>query len=293
MGNDSKLSIWWVTALAWILGLIFLAAAFLKAWDIRQLALQISYYKLIPSILEVPAAFVVVTLEALVGISLITGFQRRLALIAGSGLLLFFVAAVTFRWNLLQGKDCGCFGSFDRGGPSAVLWQDSLLLIGFGVAYWFRRRAINLLKKILITVLMTTLCLATAGYSEVSFRSKVNSLDQPAEGKLNAVVYLSSVCPHCIENGEKINKILNAPNLPPCKVYLAADNEGQISEFIRESHLTAQYQVITFSILWLMTKSVPVMELRRGETIVARWELGVTSMEEILAVVDAQSNPQK
>lgn len=278
----------WITPLAWLIGLVFLAAAFLKAWDIRQFAIQISYYKLLPSSLELPAAFVVVALESLIGICLITGFRRTLALSAGAGLLIIFLAATGFRWNLLQGKDCGCFGSFDRGGPEAVLWQDTLLLLFVGIVFKFRERVLEFSRQRLATLLVVLLCVATAAYSEIIAKTSVASMDQPVQGQLNIVVYLSSTCPHCIANGEKINRILKTPNLPPAQTYLAAENESQIVSFLQESHLTVPYNTIPFSFLWLMTKSVPSLELRRGKTIVARWDGEMPPPEVVLEAVAAQ-----
>ncbi|MDD5543549.1 MAG: hypothetical protein PHX83_10290 [Acidobacteriia bacterium] len=274
MSSPSKSVSRWVTPIAWILGLVFLAAAFLKAWDIRQFAVQISYYNLLPDVLELPAAFVMVAVEAFVGISLIMGFQRRWALVAGAALLAVFILATGFRWKELAGHDCGCFGSFDRGGPAAVLWQDSILLVLLIVTFRFRDRVLNLGGRRMAAVLVTLLSLATATYSEMSARSTVAGIDQSAVGQLNIVVYLSSVCPHCMANAERISQIAHTPGLPPIQIYLAADNNSQITQFVVEGHLTASYKPIPFSFLWLMTKSVPVIELRRGETILVRWDGG-------------------
>lgn len=288
MAEQSNLPSRWMTALAWVTGLIFLSAAFLKAWDIRQFAIQISYYKFLPALLELPAAFFMVALEAFIGICLITGYRRTLALGAGAALLIIFLAATGIRWNELQGRDCGCFGSFDRGGPSAVLWQDALFLLLVGVTFKFRRRTIELARKMIVTVLVTFLCLGTAAYSEMNARSKVASIDQTAQGQLNIVVYLSATCPHCIANSEKISRILTTPNLPPYQVYLAAESDSQISQFLSEGRLSVPYKVIPFNFLWIMTKSVPVMELRRGDSIVARWDGNMPTPEEVQSAVDAQ-----
>jgi|GEM_PF-6641698 len=277
----------WATPLAWLIGLVFIAAAFLKAWDIRQFAVQISYYKLLPSSLELPAAFFVVALEAFIGICLITGFQRTLALGAGAGLLVLFLASTGFRWSELQGHDCGCFGSFDRGGPAAVLWQDTILLLATLVTFKYRRRTLELAGRRIISVVITLLCLGTATYSEMNARTRVSSIDQTSQGQLNIVIYLSSTCPHCIANSEKLNRIGATPNLPPIQTYLAAESESQIAEFLREGHLSIPYKSIPFSFLWLMTRSVPVLELRRGDMIVARWDGDMPSPEEVLSAVAA------
>ncbi len=285
----------WLTPLAWIIGAIFLAAAFLKAWDIGQFSIQISYYELLPDALQLPAAFFIVALEAFIGICVISGFQRRLALAAGAGLLILFLAATGFRWNLLQGRDCGCFGSFDRGGPSVVLWQDSLFLVLVGVAFKFRERMLRLAKNKIVTIAITILCLVTATYSAMSTHSKLASLNDEtnSQGHLNIVIYLSSVCPHCIANSERINRVVDTPGLPPVKAYLGAENQQEVASFLQEGHLSIPYTTIPFSVLWLMTKSVPVLELRRGDTIVARWDGDMPEPQQVLdAIKNARTEPK-
>ena len=278
----------WATPLAWIIGAIFLAAAFLKAWDISQFSIQISYYNLLPDSLELPAAFCIVALEAFIGVCVITGFKRQLALAAGAGLLVVFLAATGLRWNQLQGKDCGCFGSFDRGGPSAVLWQDSLFLILVGVTFVFRDRILHLAKNKLLTIAITILCLATATYSAMNAHSKVAAMNDTPQGQMNIVIYLASTCPHCMANSERINRIVNTPGLPPVKTYLAAENDQEIVQFLQEGHLSIPYNTIPFNVLWLMTKSVPVLELRRGDTIVARWDGDMPSPDQVLDAIKSQ-----
>jgi uncharacterized membrane protein YphA (DoxX/SURF4 family) len=283
MANGSKKSNRWVTPLAWVMGLVFLAAAFLKAWDIPQFANQISAYRMLPDSLIMPAAMFVVVVEAFIGICIITGFQRTLALCIGAGLLAFFLLATGLRWNDLQGTDCGCFGSFDRGGPEAVLWQDPIFLILLGVIFKYRAQAKELNRKILATVLVSVLCLALAGYSVFSARSGVASLNQAVEGQLNIIVYLSATCPHCIANGERINRILTTPNIPPAQTYLAAANDAEVVDFLQKSHLSVPYKVIPLSFLFVMVKSVPTLEVRRGEEIIARWSGDMPTPEEVLS----------
>jgi uncharacterized membrane protein YphA (DoxX/SURF4 family) len=287
MEKDSLKASRWVTPLVWLIGLVFIAAAFLKAWDIRQFAIQISYYKILPGSLDLPAAFFMVVLEAFIGICLITGFQRTLALGAAACLLLFFLAATGIRWNELKGHDCGCFGSFDRGGPASVLWQDTILLLMALVTFKYRRRTLELAGRKIISVVITLLCLGTATYSEIDARSKVSSVDQTAQGQLNLVIYLSSTCPHCIANSERLNRVGETPNLPPIQTYLAAETDAQIADFIRQGNLRIPYTKIPFNYLWLMTKSVPVLELRRGGSIVTRWDGDMPSPEEVLKAVEA------
>ncbi len=290
MAESSKASRW-ITPVVWILGAVFLAAAFLKAWDINKFTFQINNYQMVPASLQLPAAFFIVALEAFIGIGMITGFKRGFALAAGGGLLVVFLAATGFRWNLLQGHDCGCFGSFDRGGPSAVLWQDSILLLLVILAYVFRSRIFRLSKNKVVSIAIPVLCLATATYSAMSDQSKVasvNASDAAAQGQLNIVIYLSSVCPHCIANSERINKIVSTPGLPPVKTYLGAENNQQIAAFLQEGHLSIPFETIPFNVLWLMTRSVPVIELRRGETIVGRWDAVMPTPQELLDAVAAQ-----
>jgi hypothetical protein len=117
----------------------------------------------------------------------------------------------------------------------------------------------------------------------------VAAIDQTTQNQMNLVVYLSSVCPHCLANAPRISEIAHTAGLPPIQIYLAADNETQIAQFIVEGHFTASYKPIPFSFLWLMTKAVPVIELRRGDTIVARWDgSNMPTPEEVQNAVKAE-----
>ena len=168
-----------------------------------------------------------------------------------------------------------------------MLWQDTVLLLITLVTFKYRRRTLELAGRKIISVVITLLCLGTATYSEIDARSKVSSVDQTTQGQLNIVIYLSSTCPHCIANSERLNRVGETPNLPPIQTYLAADTDLQIADFLRQGNLRIPYTKIPFGYLWLMTKSVPVLELRRGDSIVARWDGDMPTPEEVVNAMTA------
>src|SRR6185369_7006862 len=124
---------WTIFAGTWLLGIIFLAAAFLKALDINAFAQQISRYQLLPANLDLPVAVGLIVVEALVGLACLVSFRLSVALPVMIALLAVFFGATLFRWNLLQDTNCNCFGPVVTGGPRGVVLHTTVLIALAGV----------------------------------------------------------------------------------------------------------------------------------------------------------------
>lgn len=96
-------------AARWILGATFVFASFHKIMDPVGFAEAVYSYGLFPAYSVNLIAIVLPFLELFSGFALILGAYHRAALIAVSGMLILFIAALAI--NLVRGQafDCGCF----------------------------------------------------------------------------------------------------------------------------------------------------------------------------------------
>jgi putative oxidoreductase len=128
------------------LGLIFLAAAFLKSLDVAEFARQTAEYGVIGPDLATIAAPLLIVLEGTLGVALIAGWRVRAAAAALGAMLVLFIALEA--WGLAHGKteSCGCFGAYVQRTPTQVILED-ILFLGLAVltfaelGSWQARRA--------------------------------------------------------------------------------------------------------------------------------------------------------
>ncbi len=107
-------SFWW-SALAVILGVVFVYAGALKAWDPLRFAHDMQNFHIVPWSLGVRLAFYLPWLEILAGLALLSGILRPGALAILSALMIVFIAATISARLRGINLDCGCFGSVGKG----------------------------------------------------------------------------------------------------------------------------------------------------------------------------------
>lgn len=93
---------------------LFAAAAVHKLRDFGRFHAALEGYRLLPVQLTVPAAMLVIAVEAGIAVACLFPALRSGALVAGAALLAVYAGAMSV--NLLRGRDridCGCLG-FDR-----------------------------------------------------------------------------------------------------------------------------------------------------------------------------------
>jgi cobalt-zinc-cadmium efflux system protein len=142
-------AVYWAVAL--VLGGVFLYASFEKIAAPRDFAKIVYRYQLAgPNALfgVTPANVLAVTLpwlEAVIGVLLVTGLWRREAAGIAGGLLVIFIAAVSYA--LFQGIDianCGCFSVAASGDGRAAGWKliagDAALLAAAGYLMFVKPR---------------------------------------------------------------------------------------------------------------------------------------------------------
>ena len=103
-------------------GLAYLAAAGLKAWNFNLFIGQILAYQIFGSTGALTTvAFVTLGLETFLGLSMVLGSPwRKSVLGAGMAMLLFFTALIVYAWQVHNLKDCGCFGKVSMTPPQAI-----------------------------------------------------------------------------------------------------------------------------------------------------------------------------
>lgn len=123
-----------------LIGIVFVAAAALKAIDLHAFAVQIQYYGVIsdPSLVRY-AALTSVGVETIFGVLLLVGIRARgLAYVANLLLLLVFTGLVGYAWAYHGLKDCGCFGKLIPLGPLETTLKNVALM---ALLFWAWRRA--------------------------------------------------------------------------------------------------------------------------------------------------------
>jgi uncharacterized membrane protein YphA (DoxX/SURF4 family) len=153
-----SLSDWIYKLSRWGLGGIFIYAGSIKLLEPKTFAVLIDAYGVIPESLLVPVAATLPALEVAAGIGLFFDIEGSLSMIAG--LLVLFIAILTYGIWMGLDVDCGCFGPDDPEaeafhGLGLPLYRDMLMLAGIAYIYgWRRYRSIKPLK---ITLLINKL----------------------------------------------------------------------------------------------------------------------------------------
>ncbi len=118
-------------------GLAYLAAAGLKAWNFNLFIGQILAYQIFSSTGALTAvAFTTLALETFLGLSMVLGSPwRRQVLVASAAMLLFFTGLIVYAWQVHNLKDCGCFGKVPMTPPEAI--AKNLVLLALTALAWY------------------------------------------------------------------------------------------------------------------------------------------------------------
>ena len=144
--NNNILQLNLVRLSRWGLALIFLYAGIPKLISWYDFSLIINSYSLLPENLAIPAALVIAALEVVAALALVCGRMEGLWGIAG--LLLLFIAVLSYAIWMGLDIDCGCFGPEDPehrafSGIRTALMRDFLLCIPVLYLFWYRHRSIK------------------------------------------------------------------------------------------------------------------------------------------------------
>ena len=111
-----------------LLGGVLLVAGGLKAFKPSELAGAVAAYKILPTDIAHLIGYALPWLEVALGILLIIGLTTRLAAIAGTAVMIIFIAAIISVWARGILIDCGCFGGGGEVDPSKAAEAHSAYL---------------------------------------------------------------------------------------------------------------------------------------------------------------------
>jgi len=134
------------------LSIIFLWSGISKLMDPTQFAVIIDGYGIIPNAWVLPFAIIIPLLEMVFGLGLLLDIRGSLAGIAG--LLMLFMAILSYGIWLGLDVDCGCFGPRDPESEAfhslrPALYRDFVMIAGVIYLYFWRYyRSIKLARLI-------------------------------------------------------------------------------------------------------------------------------------------------
>ncbi|MEX0686001.1 MAG: MauE/DoxX family redox-associated membrane protein [Balneolales bacterium] len=123
------------TALALLLGFVFIFSGTVKLLDVQSFILMVSGYPLFSSI--APLAMIIPPLEILLGVGLILLMNTRLLGLVTAGTLAVFTTIYLYGYYVAGITDCGCFGDlgFFDSSPTALVIRN-LTLIAAALFVW-------------------------------------------------------------------------------------------------------------------------------------------------------------
>jgi uncharacterized membrane protein YphA (DoxX/SURF4 family) len=118
------------------LGLLFVWASWEKIADPAAFARVVGNYRILPAAWVNPTAVILPWVEAVCGVSLVTGVLVRGSLLLFNGLMAVFTAALVV--NAFRGidVDCGCFSTAVKAGKGNYLENIFRDLVLLGIGLW-------------------------------------------------------------------------------------------------------------------------------------------------------------
>lgn len=262
----------------WLLGLLFVVAAGLKALEFAAFVQQVERYRLIPESLSTSAAGGLILAEAALGVFCLVGFQTGKALWGMCGLLALFIVATSARWGSLVGTDCACFGSASTGGPGAVLLHGSLMLGVAGGLIFLRRgaEAATPYRRFRAAAGVTAAVLIT-----FAVQPTATPLSQTVPRGDALRVFMSATCSKCMSEASRVKNLSASPAAAPVQVFIGADFDRQIKDFLKGAGVDLEYTPLTFPQLAREARHVPTVQLFHGGKLLREWVGRVPSPEEV------------
>lgn len=239
-----------------LIGLIFLLAGALKAWEPLDFIRLIGDYQIITSPLVIKVtAWLMIVIEIALGTALIVGYRRRLTVPATALLLFGFLITLGWAWYSGSTADCGCFGSWVKRTPAEAFAEDLAMLAATGLAWWLHRResglparwraasvAISIIAGLSVTALASNSARqsadplqrmrATASQPNLLAGVETPGLSVSLTTGRRLVVLLDTGCEHCQASVPELNRLhreLQSIDIP--LVALCTNQPGEIESF--------------------------------------------------------------
>jgi hypothetical protein len=275
----------------WVLASIFLFAAFTKLFDFPQFLANLAPYGIERHTFQVLAGWGILVAEVLLGISLLTGWRPKLALLGILTMLLLFMTETLIHRSALTGTQCGCFGPLSASSPgSSLVHQGVTALLATAVGIVVYRRPGVAQNRVSTRAWMgasaVTVALLTAFFLQPG-----GSSAQVADGAgIQVRAVLSATCSHCQQMAAGIALLQSGTPSPRLKVYIGADSREQIDDFLAGTQVHLDYVPVTFRQLRNMSTRVPAVQVTRNGEVIRNWVGELPSPAEIQSVVAQERN---
>ncbi len=228
-----------------LIGLVFLTAGGLKAYEPLDFIRQIGDYGIVtqPQLVRL-IAWVMILVEVGLGTAMVVGFRRRISVPLAMLMLIGFIVMLGWAWQSGATEDCGCFGSWVKRTPAEAFTEDLLMLGATSLAWWLRRhhievetgrwRAAAVALSLLIGISVTTFASNSARQSSDPIeRMKaqasppnilegvtVEGIDSDLRTGTRVLALIDTGCNHCQESVPELNRL--AGELRPREIPLVA-----------------------------------------------------------------------
>ena len=211
-----------------VIGVVFLAAGALKAWEPALFYWNIaSYIDLLTGFVQDPwkqylikdwqilsfAGLLIIPLEVALGAALVCNWRPRPILLLASALMLAFVLMMVGAWSAGSTSSCGCFGYLIERTPDQAIVEDLILLCVLQLGWLaVRERPLSRFSGLIMTLLVVV-SFALGGTRLISQPERLGDSDlrpgvrltglQPTAidadlMKGNVLLeFISPVCSHC------------------------------------------------------------------------------------------------
>lgn len=108
--KEHRAANWFGTVARLVIGIVWLAAGFLKAFNPYSAGAAVRAYEIFPPDLATTIGHILPWVEIGIGLLLILGLYVRLSAVASAVLFIAFIAGISSAWARGLTIDCGCFG---------------------------------------------------------------------------------------------------------------------------------------------------------------------------------------
>ena len=234
-----------------VLGVVFLAGAFLKSLDVNLFTVQIRAYRVFdhPTALAL-AALATLALETAIGAALILRL-RRWTYLALAAFLSAFTGLIAYAWAFHGLAECGCFGPIEMS-PGISIGKN-VVLLGLTVVAWhgFRKKGAGALPQEGRAMVRAWACAglaaATVLYAYLDLDPAVRPTEQNrpfAQFRFETdgvpfdlgvgehfVVMLNTTCEHCMAAVESLNTLALVPDFPAIVGICFEEEPGSLDTF--------------------------------------------------------------
>ncbi len=110
-----------------VLGVVLVVAGGLKVTTPRASAIAVHAYQVLPYDVGTYVGYALPVVEILVGLLLVLGLFTRVSAVAGTLLMVVFIAGIAQAWARGLSIDCGCFGGGGEIGASQTQYPLEIL----------------------------------------------------------------------------------------------------------------------------------------------------------------------